>query len=88
MLVIGLWYTIYEMKSFMYYMQFYQELFRWYWFLYAEKFSRHLIIRIPKTAFKDNLHAGAFVAEVCLTQQAYQTVFNSDCWRCVFLFAN
>ncbi|XP_010261360.1 PREDICTED: DNA-directed primase/polymerase protein isoform X5 [Nelumbo nucifera] len=28
-----------------------------------EKFSRHLIIRIPKTAFKDNLHAGAFVAE-------------------------
>ncbi|KAK9292255.1 hypothetical protein L1049_020219 [Liquidambar formosana] len=30
-----------------------------------EKFSRHLIIRIPKTAFKDNLHAGAFVAEIC-----------------------
>ncbi|GAY45637.1 hypothetical protein CUMW_090890 [Citrus unshiu] len=28
-----------------------------------EKFSRHLIIRIPKTAFKDNSHAGAFVAE-------------------------
>lgn len=33
----------------------------------ADKFSRHLIIRIPKTAFKDNLHVGAFVAEVCLT---------------------
>ncbi|KAH9646783.1 DNA primase [Citrus sinensis] len=31
----------------------------------AEKFSRHLIIRIPKTAFKDNSHAGAFVAEIC-----------------------
>ncbi|XP_077247420.1 DNA primase isoform X2 [Tasmannia lanceolata] len=30
-----------------------------------EKFSRHLIIRIPETAFKDNLHVGAFVAEVC-----------------------
>ncbi|XP_038708929.1 DNA-directed primase/polymerase protein isoform X2 [Tripterygium wilfordii] len=30
-----------------------------------EKFSRHLIIRIPRTAFKDNLHAGAFVAEIC-----------------------
>ncbi|KAB1204910.1 DNA-directed primase/polymerase protein [Morella rubra] len=30
-----------------------------------EKFSRHLIIRIPKTAFKDNLHAGAFIAEIC-----------------------
>ncbi|KAA8539966.1 hypothetical protein F0562_026658 [Nyssa sinensis] len=30
-----------------------------------EKFSRHLIIRIPKIAFKDNSHAGAFVAEVC-----------------------
>ncbi|XP_065615961.1 uncharacterized protein LOC111994508 isoform X1 [Quercus suber] len=30
-----------------------------------EKFSRHLIIRIPKTAFKDNSHAGAFVAEIC-----------------------
>ncbi|KAJ6752628.1 DNA-DIRECTED PRIMASE / polymerase PROTEIN [Salix koriyanagi] len=29
----------------------------------AEKFSRHLIIRIPKTAFKDNTHAGAFVSE-------------------------
>lgn len=30
-----------------------------------DKFSRHLIIRIPGTAFKDNSHAGAFVAEVC-----------------------
>ncbi|GER51046.1 DNA primases [Striga asiatica] len=29
-----------------------------------EKFSRHLIIRIPRTAFKDNSHVGAFVAEV------------------------
>ncbi|KAG8652962.1 DNA-directed primase/polymerase protein isoform X7 [Manihot esculenta] len=31
----------------------------------AEKFSRHLIIRIPKAAFKDNSHAGAFVSEIC-----------------------
>ncbi|KAG5227418.1 hypothetical protein OIU77_001255 [Salix suchowensis] len=31
----------------------------------AEKFSRHLIIRIPNTAFKDNTHAGAFVSEIC-----------------------
>ncbi|KAK4836935.1 hypothetical protein QYF36_001476 [Acer negundo] len=31
----------------------------------GEKFSRHLVIRIPKTAFKDNSHAGAFVAEIC-----------------------
>ncbi|KAL7003486.1 hypothetical protein U1Q18_004640 [Sarracenia purpurea var. burkii] len=30
-----------------------------------EKFSRHLIIRLQKTAFKDNSHAGAFVAEIC-----------------------
>ncbi|KAJ7974130.1 DNA-directed primase/polymerase protein [Quillaja saponaria] len=30
-----------------------------------EKFSRHLIIRIPKSAFKDNSHAGAFVSEIC-----------------------
>ncbi|XP_054811765.1 uncharacterized protein LOC129312981 isoform X1 [Prosopis cineraria] len=30
-----------------------------------EKFSRHLIIRIPKSAFKDNSHAGAFVFEMC-----------------------
>ncbi|XP_022141220.1 DNA-directed primase/polymerase protein [Momordica charantia] len=30
-----------------------------------EKFSRHLIIRIPKMAFKDNSHAGAFVGEIC-----------------------
>ncbi|KAA0033721.1 DNA-directed primase/polymerase protein isoform X3 [Cucumis melo var. makuwa] len=30
-----------------------------------EKFSRHLIIRIPKVAFKDNSHAGAFVGEIC-----------------------
>lgn len=30
-----------------------------------EKFSRHLLIRIPKAAFKDNLHVGAFVAEIC-----------------------
>ncbi|PON58210.1 DNA primase, UL52/UL70 type, Herpesviridae [Parasponia andersonii] len=28
------------------------------------KFSRHLIIRIPKTAFKDNSHAGVFVNEI------------------------
>ncbi|XP_044467882.1 DNA-directed primase/polymerase protein [Mangifera indica] len=31
----------------------------------TEKFSRHLIIRMPKTAFKDNSHAGAFVTEIC-----------------------
>ncbi|XP_028799436.1 DNA-directed primase/polymerase protein isoform X3 [Neltuma alba] len=30
-----------------------------------EKFSRHLIMHIPKTAFKDNSHAGAFVSEIC-----------------------
>ncbi|XP_075096707.1 uncharacterized protein LOC107759029 isoform X6 [Nicotiana tabacum] len=30
-----------------------------------EKFSRHLIIRFPNAAFKDNLHAGAFVTEIC-----------------------
>uniref|UniRef100_A0A453AMI1 DNA-directed primase/polymerase protein n=1 Tax=Aegilops tauschii subsp. strangulata TaxID=200361 RepID=A0A453AMI1_AEGTS len=30
-----------------------------------EKFSRHLIIRIPKTAFKDNSHVGAFISEIC-----------------------
>lgn len=30
-----------------------------------EKFSRHLIMRMPKTAFKDNSHVGAFVAEIC-----------------------
>ncbi|KAI5657830.1 hypothetical protein M9H77_26623 [Catharanthus roseus] len=29
------------------------------------KFSRHLIVRLPKAAFKDNSHAGAFVAELC-----------------------
>ncbi|KAJ1404411.1 DNA-directed primase/polymerase protein isoform X3, partial [Sesbania bispinosa] len=28
-----------------------------------DKFSRHLIICIPKAAFKDNSHAGAFVSE-------------------------
>ncbi|CAA7410967.1 unnamed protein product [Spirodela intermedia] len=31
----------------------------------VEKFSRHLIIRIPQTAFKDNGHIGAFVSELC-----------------------
>ncbi|CAN6480826.1 unnamed protein product [Victoria cruziana] len=30
-----------------------------------EKFSCHLIIRIPDIAFKDNSHVGGFVAEVC-----------------------
>ncbi|CAJ1952918.1 unnamed protein product [Sphenostylis stenocarpa] len=30
-----------------------------------DKFSRHIIVRIPKAAFKDNTHAGAFVSEVC-----------------------
>ncbi|CAI0546465.1 unnamed protein product [Linum tenue] len=29
----------------------------------AEKFSRHLVIRIPKAAFKDNSHVGAVVSE-------------------------
>ncbi|XP_056694333.1 uncharacterized protein [Spinacia oleracea] len=28
------------------------------------KFSRHLVLRIPKVAFKDNSHAGAFVSEL------------------------
>ncbi|XP_020590560.1 DNA-directed primase/polymerase protein isoform X2 [Phalaenopsis equestris] len=28
-----------------------------------EKFSRHLIIRLPKAAFKNNSHVGAFVSE-------------------------
>ncbi|XP_020590570.1 DNA-directed primase/polymerase protein isoform X3 [Phalaenopsis equestris] len=30
-----------------------------------EKFSRHLIIRLPKAAFKNNSHVGAFVSEIC-----------------------
>ncbi|KAL2334801.1 hypothetical protein Fmac_016014 [Flemingia macrophylla] len=30
-----------------------------------DKFSRHIIVRIPKVAFKDNCHAGAFVSEIC-----------------------
>ncbi|XP_020220222.2 DNA-directed primase/polymerase protein isoform X2 [Cajanus cajan] len=30
-----------------------------------DKFSRHIIVRIPKVAFKDNSHAGAFVSEIC-----------------------
>ncbi|KAH7403973.1 hypothetical protein KP509_15G003100 [Ceratopteris richardii] len=30
-----------------------------------EKFSRHLIVRIPNIAFKDNSHVGSFVAELC-----------------------
>ncbi|KAG5007031.1 hypothetical protein JHK82_024959 [Glycine max] len=34
-------------------------------FAFADKFSRHIIVRIPKTAFKDNSHAGAFVSEIC-----------------------
>nr|XP_018681352.1 PREDICTED: DNA-directed primase/polymerase protein isoform X5 [Musa acuminata subsp. malaccensis] len=29
----------------------------------TKKFSRHVIIRIPKVAFKDNSHVGAFVSE-------------------------
>nr|XP_011470308.1 PREDICTED: DNA-directed primase/polymerase protein isoform X2 [Fragaria vesca subsp. vesca] len=29
------------------------------------KFSRHLIVRIQKTAFKDNSHIGGFVTEIC-----------------------
>lgn len=33
----------------------------------VDKFSRHLIIRIPTVAFKDNSHAGAFVTEVSPT---------------------
>ncbi|WOL10079.1 DNA-directed primase/polymerase protein isoform X4 [Canna indica] len=31
----------------------------------TEKFSYHVIIRIPNIAFKDNSHVGAFVFEVC-----------------------
>ncbi|XAR53611.1 hypothetical protein NMG60_11022230 [Bertholletia excelsa] len=40
-----------------------------------EKFSRHLIIHLQKTAFKDNSHAGAFVAEIC---QRIHNVRNSN----------
>ncbi|CAM0905758.1 unnamed protein product [Alopecurus aequalis] len=42
-----------------------------------EKFSRHLIIRIPKTAFKDNSHVGAFVSEIC-SQIAAQRAANPN----------
>ncbi|XP_071934157.1 uncharacterized protein [Coffea arabica] len=49
-----------------------------------EKFSRHLILRLPKTAFKDNSHAGAFVAEVCSrihksreTEERFKNLFVS-----------
>ncbi|GKB16695.1 hypothetical protein Tco_0850618, partial [Tanacetum coccineum] len=31
-----------------------------------DKFSRHLIIRLPGIAFKDNRHVGAFVKHICL----------------------
>uniref|UniRef100_A0A0D3GQS4 DNA-directed primase/polymerase protein n=1 Tax=Oryza barthii TaxID=65489 RepID=A0A0D3GQS4_9ORYZ len=44
-----------------------------------EKFSRHLIIRIPKTAFKDNSHVGAFISEICsriASQRAANPNFN------------
>ncbi|ESW24143.1 hypothetical protein PHAVU_004G106200 [Phaseolus vulgaris] len=34
-------------------------------FAFADKFSRHVIVCIPKAAFKDNSHAGAFVSEIC-----------------------
>ncbi|KAI4383136.1 hypothetical protein MLD38_009012 [Melastoma candidum] len=47
-----------------------------------EKFSRHLVLRIPKAAFKDNSHAGAFVTEVCSrissareTESRYELLF-------------
>ncbi|CAN8302132.1 unnamed protein product [Cochlearia groenlandica] len=30
-----------------------------------DKFSRHLVVIIPKVAFKDNIHVGAFVGELC-----------------------
>ncbi|XP_062188595.1 uncharacterized protein LOC133891905 [Phragmites australis] len=42
-----------------------------------EKFSRHLIIRMPKTAFKDNSHVGAFISEVC-SQIAAQRAANPN----------
>ncbi|KAL1531390.1 DNA-directed primase/polymerase protein isoform X4 [Salvia divinorum] len=37
-----------------------------------DKFSRHLIIRLPKTAFKDNSHVGSFVAEICSRIHSYR----------------
>uniref|UniRef100_A0A0D9WYM6 DNA-directed primase/polymerase protein n=1 Tax=Leersia perrieri TaxID=77586 RepID=A0A0D9WYM6_9ORYZ len=40
-------------------------------------FSRHLIIRIPKTAFKDNSHVGAFISEIC-SRIASQRVANPN----------
>nr|XP_027110208.1 DNA-directed primase/polymerase protein-like isoform X3 [Coffea arabica] len=49
-----------------------------------QEFSRHLILRLPKTAFKDNSHAGAFVAEVCSrihksreTEERFKNLFVS-----------
>ncbi|XP_057527811.1 uncharacterized protein LOC130806666 isoform X1 [Amaranthus tricolor] len=48
------------------------------------KFSRHLVLRIPNVAFKDNSHAGAFVAEICSrihkareTEARFQQLFIS-----------
>ncbi|XP_047971083.1 DNA-directed primase/polymerase protein isoform X3 [Salvia hispanica] len=37
-----------------------------------DKFSRHLIIHLPKTAFKDNSHVGSFVAEICSRIHSYR----------------
>jgi len=50
-------------------------------FAFADKFSRHVIVCIPKAAFKDNSHAGAFVSEVSL----FSTLARYKFWiRMVF----
>nr|GLL20114.1 DNA-directed primase/polymerase protein [Ipomoea trifida] len=48
-----------------------------------DKFSRHLIIRLPKIAFKDNSHVGAFTAEVC--SRIYSSSETDERFRKLFV---
>lgn len=43
------------------------------------KFSRHIIIRIPKVAFKSNFHVGGFVSEVRNYAVFHSIIENVHC---------
>lgn len=44
--------------------------------LCIDKFSRHLIIRLPGIAFKDNINVGAFVTEVLLKPEKHISFYS------------
>ncbi|CAM6107019.1 unnamed protein product [Calypogeia fissa] len=50
-----------------------------------DKFSRHLVIRVPHLAFENNSHVGAFVGEIC--KRIHHSKDSNKDFSCLFVQA-